>query len=81
SAISDSAARAALSEIAEANQLPVENLLLPDLVRRTCWSPPEDRSLAAVTALLREKGAREWQLELTAAAIAEALKATAPAPE
>nr|WP_218889590.1 ribonuclease D [Saccharopolyspora hordei] len=71
------AARAALAEIAERHRLPVENLLLPDLVRRTCWTPPEDRSLASVTALLREKGAREWQLELTAEAITNALQATA----
>ncbi|MFC7344285.1 HRDC domain-containing protein [Saccharopolyspora griseoalba] len=70
------AARAALSAIAEENGLPQENLLLPDLVRRTCWSPPEDRSVEGVAELLRAKGAREWQIGLTAPALSEALHAT-----
>ncbi|GAA0541183.1 ribonuclease D [Saccharopolyspora subtropica] len=71
-----SQARAALSDIAERNNLPVENLLLPDLVRRTCWTPPEDRSPAGVAQLLRDKGAREWQIALTADALSAALHAT-----
>ncbi|QUH01339.1 ribonuclease D [Saccharopolyspora erythraea] len=70
-----SAARAKLSEIAEKHQLPAENLLLPDLVRRTCWAPPEDISEEAVARLLREKGAREWQISLTANALSTALHA------
>ncbi|SFS66943.1 HRDC domain-containing protein [Saccharopolyspora flava] len=70
------AARAALNAIAEEHSLPVENLLLPDLVRRTCWTPPEDLSVESVTELLRDKGAREWQIALTAEALAEALHAT-----
>ncbi|ACU35498.1 ribonuclease D [Actinosynnema pretiosum subsp. pretiosum] len=70
------AARTALAEVAEANTLPVENLLLPDLVRRTCWQPPSDTSLDGVTAALREGGAREWQIGLTARALSEALAAT-----
>ncbi|GLZ32401.1 ribonuclease D [Lentzea sp. NBRC 105346] len=73
------AARTALNAIAEANTLPVENLLLPDLVRRTCWQPPEDISTEGITATLREGGARSWQIELTADALAKALTATAAA--
>ncbi|MDI2031520.1 ribonuclease D [Saccharopolyspora sp. TS4A08] len=69
------AARAALNAIAEEHSLPVENLLLPDLVRRTCWAPPEDLGVEAVTELLRSKGAREWQIALTAAAFSKALHA------
>ncbi|MCI2419868.1 ribonuclease D [Saccharopolyspora sp. K220] len=76
-----SAVRAALSEIAERHNLPVENLLLPDLVRRTCWTPPEDRSATGVSDVLREKGAREWQIGLTADAMSTALHATAPPAE
>ncbi|MEV4732188.1 ribonuclease D [Saccharopolyspora sp. NPDC049426] len=72
------AARAALNEIAEEHSLPVENLLLPDLVRRTCWTPPEDCDVPAVTELLRAKGAREWQITLTAEALSKALHATPP---
>jgi len=65
--------RAVLAGIAEQHQLPVENLLTPDLVRRLAWSPPEADE-ASVAAQLRGGGAREWQLELTAAALAQALK-------
>lgn len=73
-----SAARTALARIAEHHQLPLENLLLPELVRRTCWRPPQDGSVAGVSAVLREGGARPWQIELTAPALADALHATAP---
>ncbi|MBK1788764.1 ribonuclease D [Prauserella cavernicola] len=72
-----SAARAALTTLAEHHRLPVENLLLPDLLRRTCWRPPEDLSPEGVAATLRENGARPWQVELTAAEISKALHATA----
>ncbi|SDG87041.1 ribonuclease D [Lentzea fradiae] len=74
------ATRAALGAIAEANTLPVENLLLPDLVRRTCWQPPADLSPESVAAALREGGARSWQVELTLEALTKALAATAPPP-
>ncbi|MFI7674546.1 HRDC domain-containing protein [Actinophytocola sp. NPDC049390] len=68
------AARAQLTAIAEANTLPVENLLQPDLVRRTCWRPPEDLSPDSVAQALRAGGAREWQIGLTADAFSQALK-------
>ncbi|NKQ53151.1 ribonuclease D [Amycolatopsis sp. K13G38] len=71
------AARAALTRIAGHHQLPVENLLLPDLLRRTCWRPPEDRSAEGVTEVLRAGGARPWQIELTASDLATALRSTA----
>ncbi|MFL6144028.1 MAG: HRDC domain-containing protein [Labedaea sp.] len=74
------AARAALIAIAEANRLPVENLLQPDLVRRTCWQPPADLSEAAVADALRAGGAREWQIGLTVEALSTALKATPATP-
>ncbi|MGW7536506.1 ribonuclease D [Amycolatopsis sp. NPDC054798] len=71
------AARAALATIAEDRKLPVENLLLPDLVRRTCWRPPADLSEDSVAETLRAGGARPWQVELTAAALSKALHSTA----
>ncbi len=67
------AVRAQLTAIAADHRLPVENLLQPDLVRRTCWRPPEDLSVAAVAAALRGGGAREWQIDLTAEALSQAL--------
>ncbi|MGN6574534.1 MAG: HRDC domain-containing protein [Nocardioides sp.] len=62
-------ARAALKERAESLNLPVENLLTPDFVRRLLWEPPAERDPAAlgesVDARLAELGARPWQRELT----------------
>ncbi len=71
------AARAALATIAETNRLPVENMLQPDLVRRTCWEPPESLTEQDVADALRAGGAREWQINLTAPALTVALGATA----
>ncbi|WP_086864549.1 ribonuclease D [Amycolatopsis lexingtonensis] len=72
-----SAARAALTAIAEDRRLPVENLLLPDLVRRTCWRPPAETDEDSVAAVLRAGGARPWQVELTATALSKALQTSA----
>ncbi|WP_418153363.1 ribonuclease D [Actinoalloteichus caeruleus] len=72
-----SAARAVLTETAERLRLPVENLIQPDLVRRTCWTPPEQLDVQAVSAALRAGNAREWQVELTASHLTEALRVTA----
>lgn len=72
-----SAARAGLTELAEKLRLPVENLLLPDLVRRVCWEPPDDVSPDAVAKELAARGARTWQVEQTAALLSEALRSRA----
>jgi ribonuclease D len=66
------AARAALAELSEFVNIPVENLLTPEILRRIAWTPPEPVSAAAVSTSLSELGARPWQLELTAQPIAEA---------
>jgi ribonuclease D len=71
------AVRAALTTIAEEHRLPTENLLQPDLVRRTCWRPPADLSVNGIEEALRAAGAREWQNALTAAALSEALTTAA----
>lgn len=70
-----SAARTALTEIAETYSLPLENLLLPDLVRRVCWQPPDSTDADTVAQALRERGAREWQIALTTEAMSTALRA------
>ncbi|HEV7650493.1 MAG TPA: HRDC domain-containing protein [Actinophytocola sp.] len=67
------AVRAQLATIAEENRLPIENLLQPDLVRRTCWRPPDPLSADAVAGSLRAGGAREWQISLTVDALSIAL--------
>ncbi|WP_059011376.1 HRDC domain-containing protein [Streptomyces specialis] len=69
------AARAAVTAHAEALNLPQENLLAPDVVRRLCWEPPADLAPEHVAQALRMLGAREWQIGQTADLLAEALTA------
>lgn len=69
------AARASVSELAEQLNLPQENLITPDTVRRLCWAPPRDRTPEAVSAFLADAGARPWQVELTTPILTGALAA------
>jgi ribonuclease D len=55
------AAREHLTARAEALQLPVENLLTPDHLRRIAWRPPEPATAESVDAALAGYGARAWQ--------------------
>lgn len=64
-------ARSALQKRAEELELPVENLLTPDLVRRLMWQPPEDGG--SVAGVLSHAGARPWQVELTAGLLEAAI--------
>jgi ribonuclease D len=66
------AARAGLAKISEQWNVPVENLLSPDLVRRLMWSPPEPHDRETVAAVLRAGSAREWQIALTGDLLTEA---------
>jgi ribonuclease D len=66
--------RATVTAIAAEHGLPVENLLSPELVRRISWTPPAAEQ-AAVADALTAGGARQWQVELTAQALADALAA------
>ncbi len=75
-----SAARTALTDIAETQSMPVENLISPDSVRRLCWAPPEPADEQAVSEFLVGQGARQWQIDLTTAALCVALTAEPGAP-
>lgn len=66
------AAKSVVTEIAEGMDVPLENLLTPELLRRVAWTPPTPIDAAGVAAALVEQGARAWQVEATATAIAEA---------
>ena len=70
-------ARAAIELIAQENQIPVENLMTPEHVRRVCWKPPigatTTLSVSEVEKALTELGARQWQINLVAPALAAAL--------
>ena len=77
-------ARAAIELIAQENQIPVENLITPEHVRRICWKPPVGAtttlSISAVEKGLAELGARQWQIDLVAPALAAALLEREPLP-
>lgn len=80
-------ARAAISELSERIQIPMENVLQPDLLRRLCWNDPID-SLEGLAHYMRQGGARDWQIELTSPILTrafdqrfEAELATEGAPE
>ena len=73
-----SRARASLSEVAERHNLPVENLLTPDTVRRLSWSPPDPVTPETVIAALEQAGARRWQVQLTSPLLVEAFDADLP---
>jgi ribonuclease D len=65
--------REAVSKLATAHTLPPENLLTPDTIRRLAWDPPDPADEPAVRAVLAGHGARQWQIDLTAAALTAAL--------
>jgi ribonuclease D len=77
-------ARAALELISQENQIPVENLITPEHVRRICWKPPigatSTLSVSEVEKALTELGARQWQIDLVAPALAAALLEREPLP-
>ena len=77
-----SAAREVLARVAEEQEIPAENLLTPDYLRRLCWEPPQPETPASLSAFLADKGARPWQIALVADALAEAFvgarQSTAP---
>ena len=66
------AARPVVEARAEQLQMPTENLLTPDLLRRVAWTPPEPLSAASIADALAELGARPWQIAQTAQSIADA---------
>ena len=66
-------ARNALAEISTANNLPLENLLTPDILRQICFAPPQPATLESVRQVLAISGARSWQLDLTAESITESI--------
>ncbi|RNG31362.1 ribonuclease D [Streptomyces botrytidirepellens] len=69
-----SAARAAVTALAERLNLPQENLIAPDTVRRLCWEPPEEPTTDAVADVLAGHGARPWQIDQVSTVLAGALR-------
>ncbi|NKQ26957.1 ribonuclease D [Streptomyces galbus] len=72
-----SAARTAISALAEELSMPQENLITPDTVRRVCWEPPQSVTADSVAEALASHGARPWQVDLVTPALLTALSAEA----
>jgi ribonuclease D len=74
-------ARAAVTEVSEAMEIPMENLLTPDLLRRIAWNVPDPLDAAGVAEALAALGARPWQLDATSPVIADAFVEPEQSPE
>lgn len=59
-------AKAALTKLSADVNVPLENLMLPDTVRRICWEPASTSDLDALAAQMRELCARPWQIDTCA---------------
>jgi len=67
------AARQVMAHLVATHDIPVENLLSPDLLRRMAWTPPTPLNQDTVAQRLHDGGARPWQVSLIADPLAEAL--------
>ncbi|WP_424474152.1 HRDC domain-containing protein [Nostocoides sp.] len=65
--------RAALSEFAEANSVPIENVCSPEPLRRVVWSPPPGAPRQeAFAEALASYGVRRWQRDIVAPMLTQA---------
>lgn len=75
-------ARARLGEAAMERELPVENLLTPELMRKICWNyGGNSASTAEIASDLASWGARRWQIEITASILSACLDEREALPE
>lgn len=63
--------RESLARLSEEVEVPVENLMTPELVRRVVWEAPADED--GLMQVLREGRARPWQIDLVAPLLRETL--------
>lgn len=66
------ATRARLTEFAQENTIPVENVCSPDPLRRVVWTPPAEHTEEAFAAALAKHGVRQWQQAIVAPMLAQA---------
>ncbi|GAA3695977.1 ribonuclease D [Zhihengliuella alba] len=62
-------AKPRLARVAEQLEIPLENVLTPDHLRRIAWRPPMPIEPESIEAALRDLGARPWQVRLAAPVI------------
>jgi ribonuclease D len=70
--------RAVVVTTADEHNLPAENLISPDFIRRLAWSPPDEVTPRTVSDTLLGFGARNWQVTLLSDALAAILPDAAP---
>jgi ribonuclease D len=70
--------REVVTRLAAEHNLPPENLVAPDSIRRLAWTPPEVIDESTVAAALASTGIRRWQSGLLAAELAAALPEPPP---
>jgi ribonuclease D len=70
------AARPAVEARAEELNMPTENLLTPETLRRVAWAPPAEITVETIGAALSDLGARPWQIDQTAQVIADSFVAS-----
>lgn len=73
-------AREAVNQRALELNMPAENLITPEFVRRICWDQTR-ADLNSVKEKLAKLGARTWQIEQVAGLLADALSQTEPLPD
>jgi len=71
------AAREVVADLCATHDLPAENLLQPDALRRLCWEY-EGGGEPFVRSFLASRSARRWQIELVAARLATAFDTLPP---
>ena len=69
-------ARHALSEESAQRNIPVENIMTPEFIRRVCWSVPQD-----LDQRLAELGARPWQRDIVVPLLQQAFAKAAAGEE
>lgn len=72
-------ARAGIAALALELDIPIENLITPELVRKLCWELPKNidsRYEIYVAEQLEQMGARQWQISQVTPVIAQALPQT-----
>ncbi len=66
------AAKKAMAEVVEKENVPSENILSPDSLRQLCWTETA-KSEEQIREFLESLGARPWQTQLVSRVLAEAL--------
>jgi ribonuclease D len=66
--------RTEMAELSERVNVPVENLMTPETLRRVLWRPPTTLDAESVDAAFAAHGARPWQRELVTPLVLAALR-------